>query len=96
MVYLLSSQLLGQEDIESLSASIQLFANRLPQDALGVSPSFSLYSFRCQFFLGIIVSSICSSTPSTTIKNIFHHSKGHAQVYISYEHSGNIHYDTWC
>jgi len=79
----INNAFLGQEDIESLSESIKLYANRLPQDKMGVRLGlYHIYaSFLTPFVSGAYMSNVRVSSTWTTSKDILSSALRHSQMY---------------
>ena len=75
----------GQEDIESLEKSIELYAKRLPADAMAVS---SLTPSTTHRFLtelcctGDNLSSICCTSSIATVQDLSPNTQRHAEMYF--------------
>jgi hypothetical protein len=74
----------GQEDIESLEKSIQLYANRLPQERMRASLPHFISSVKPNFqpYLGFSLSYVRRFTTLSAIENICSDFPQYPKMYI--------------
>jgi hypothetical protein len=86
----------GQEDIETLQKSIDLYAKQLPADkqAVGISIAKMILWFSPYVSSGTYMHYVCRARPLAEQPSLQSHTTKHAEMHSRDEHRGNIHHDT--